>query len=127
MARRAFVILRTIKAKRPMVFAPHGVCFYCDRPMVQSPQIDGERRPENSATTDHIFPQMRAGEVHFDVNVKMNKVTCCEACNSYKGALRPLDWLVIMPSDAGAMRLSQRLVEMGADEGAIISAMRRRA
>ncbi len=55
-----------------------------------------------------------------------NQVLSCQACNSYKGQLHPLDWLVIMPNDHNAARLAERLIDLGEDMQAVFSALRRR-
>jgi len=56
----------------------------------------------------------------------LNTVPCCAECNSYKGRLEPLDWLVIMPNAKRATALAQRLIKMGEDMQEVFDALRRR-
>jgi hypothetical protein len=92
-------------------------CFYC--PL----SVNGARR-----TVDHVFPRASfRDQTRSQGWYDLNTVPCCAACNNYKGQLLPLDWLVIMPHEAGAARLAKRLGMLGVDQASITAAMARRA
>ena len=87
-----------------------GRCFYCDTKLVEwKSRKQGPPCPPNAWTRDHVFP--RESKKH--QMSALNTVDACSQCNSMKGHLDPLDWLVIMPDRAGAHRLKARLYEMG--------------
>lgn len=56
----------------------------------------------------------------------MNRVRCCHDCNSYKGRLHPLDWLVIMPNSERAKVFAEHLIRLGEGMPEVFDAMRRR-
>lgn len=104
-------------------------CFYCGKVIIAGRE---HKKRDYLRTKDHIYPasmrfspelKARIGEA---VSAGLNTVPCCAACNSYKGRLEPLDWLVIMPDGGRAAALAQRLVKIGEDMEAVFSAMRRR-
>lgn len=108
---------------------PAAKCFYCDKVIMAGRE---HKKRDYLHTRDHIYPssmkftpelKARIGEA---ISNGLNTVPCCAACNSYKGRLEPLDWLVIMPDNGRAAALAQRLVKMGEDMEAVFSAMRRR-
>lgn len=80
---------------------------------------------EDERTWDHVYPRALGIERSFSWHSK-NKVRCCRSCNSYKGHLHPLDWLVIMPNNERAKVLAEHLVRLGEDMTAVFDAMRRR-
>lgn len=103
-------------------------CFYCGASL----RI-GNGHHDERHTLDHVYPRWLIAQltpeqrqrlpVDFYVN---NQVPCCGACNKYKGALHPLDWLVIMPSAQNASHLAERLIKMGEDMEEVFLALRRR-
>ena len=100
-------------------------CFYCDETM------SGKGSQPNAPTKDHVIPRSSmmalSHEMRWEINRHgRNVVVACFDCNHYKGHLRPLDWLLIMPSDVGAGRLRALLAAMGCDPEALASVMSRR-
>ena len=94
-------------------------CFYCDAPL-------SIRRLDANPTSDHVYPQASL-KSHPEIKGNpLNRVPCCHLCNSYKGRLHPLDWLVIMANPARAKKLAERLVELGESMDEVFDAMRRR-
>lgn len=83
-------------------------CFYCGEVMNgRRRHVNGVQEPNHPRheTDDHVIPQWILRGMDYERRGKLNPlnlVKCCHACNSYKGNLSPLDWLVIMPSNEGA-------------------------
>lgn len=78
-------------------------CFYCDN----------EAEP---GTLDHVFPRSavrRMVGLFPDSWHALNKVPCCERCNLLKGNMTPLQWLPLVPTEAGSRRLIARLTALG--------------
>lgn len=98
-----------------------GRCFYCDIEMIRHPSAD------NAASKDHLVAKkyMRQMGSLSGKWRELNSIPCCIDCNNYKGSLRALDWLVIMPSP-GANRVANRLLLLGCSREAIAAAMDRR-
>lgn len=95
-------------------------------PMQQ--KLPGRRQHPRAETVEHIVPQSKIREAgHGGTSWRaLNKVRACFNCNNRKGDMWPLDWLVIVP-DAGVIRLSRRLVELGCPQADINAAMAKRA
>lgn len=100
-----------------------GTCFYCDEPVGKYVSGDGHR------TVDHLVAKCWMLEMdRARLTEKwrtLNKVICCEGCNNYKGKIKALDWLVIMPTP-GADRTRRRLLQLGCSQAAVDAAMARR-
>lgn len=100
-------------------------CFYCSKPITKHvPQ-----KAHNYQTKDHVFPL--AGDLPKGVTFSpkwenLNFVLCCRDCNSLKGRLPPIDWLVIMKSTPRAKAFAERLVALGAPMAEVFDAFRRR-
>lgn len=97
-------------------------CFYCDVRMTRWRPGLGGVMPPHARTIDHVFAQ----KTHLHRQNALNTVECCNACNTHKGHLDPLDWLVIMPSNAGARRLAALLYKLDVPLVEIDSCMARR-
>lgn len=104
-------------------------CFYCGASIDPRAKMSDNNR----ATKDHVYPSSLVNSLAKDVRAKLsdefwhlNRVDCCTRCNSYKGQLHPLDWLVIMPNAHAAKRLAERMVKMGEDMGEVFDALHRR-
>jgi hypothetical protein len=98
-------------------------CFYCGAPI----------GPSNRHTVDHVYPRAILKVLTQPQRATLpakfhafNKVSCCDQCNSYKGRLHPLDWLVIMPDGKRAAKLAEHLVRIGEDMNEVFSALQRR-
>lgn len=107
-------------------------CFYCGEVMNgRRRHVNGVQEPNHPRheTDDHVIPQWILRGMDYERRGKLNPlnlVKCCHACNSYKGNLSPLDWLVIMPSNEGATRLGNLLMQMGCTIDEVSEAMGRR-
>src|SRR5690606_34484510 len=105
------------------VTVKRATCFYCDEP------FSGKNNQPSASSIDHVIPRCS-----LQVMTEMQKMTAngtnsvqsCVSCNLDKGRLMPLDWLVIMPSPAGAERLANRLRKVGFHIVDISQAMSRR-
>ena len=104
-------------------------CFYCG--VTIDPKSTNP--PDQRHTKDHIYPQSLIRSLTKEQRRKLssafqhlNKVDCCSKCNSYKGQLHPLDWLLIMPNSHNAARLAERMVKMGEDMEHVFDALQRR-
>lgn len=95
-----------------------GRCFYCDEIM----------REKHHVTRDHLVARMYARELGSMPTWwhESNLVKVCAGCNGYKGHLKALDWLVIMPQ-VGASRTAAKLIHLGMDKDAVARAMCRRS
>lgn len=102
-----------------------GSCFYCGIAMYAGHKTHHQ---DDDDTRDHIIPKSLIGHKQYTDREfpALNEVRSCYECNRYKGHLRPLDWLVIMPSHEGAERLAKRLVDLGFQVTEISEAMSRR-
>jgi 5-methylcytosine-specific restriction endonuclease McrA len=54
-------------------------CRYCGCEVIRIEHVDGERRPPDAATVDHVHPRRYGGS-----NRPENLVTACEVCNNRK-------------------------------------------
>ena len=91
----------------------------------------GYRKTEdNRYSRDHIYPVSMLNSMPEErvtaAFKSINTVPCCGECNSYKGRLSPLDWLVIMPDNHNAAKLAQRLIKMGENMEVVFDCLRRR-
>lgn len=94
-------------------------CFYCGTP--------------RAGTDDHLYPRSMISRLTFKQKVALpedfyikNKVPACHSCNSMKGRLHPLDWLVIMPDNHRAAKVATHMVRMGENMEQVFNALRRR-
>lgn len=98
-------------------------CFYCGENTYSLPR-------NKRHTIDHIYPKTLLRKLRqFNLQPSwyvLNTASCCSDCNVMKGRLHPLDWLVIMPNDAQAKKLAERLVALGEDMAEVFDAYRRR-
>ena len=102
-------------------------CFYCGVKAYKWKPKGKDLMPDDALTRDHIVPDSKARLLKKSPAWNQsNRVESCWACNSYKGHLRPLDWLVIMPSNEGATRLGERLILLGCSIDEVSEAMGRR-
>ena len=103
-------------------------CFYCGT------TIDPNGKEKSTKSTkDHIYPKSLVSQLSGSQFKKLgrefhslNLVDCCSKCNTYKGQLHPLDWLLIMPNSYNAARLAERMVKMGEDMEHVFDALKRR-
>lgn len=86
------------------------------------PRVGGKR-----LTRDHVFPKSRfyLGEKSEEWRV-LNKVRCCRTCNGKKADMHPLDWLMVLKNEGGAVRLARRLVLLGMSEAVVEQVMLKR-
>lgn len=115
-------------------------CFYCDRPYHKAPstrQRWNARHDPLFPTDDHVYPSntrhypsvlltnaldtLAVGREH-----PRNKVRCCLGCNHTKGNQQPTTWLTKLRNNAGAMRLSALLLELGEDPIRVNDALTKR-
>lgn len=105
-------------------------CFYCGEPMTRNMSGISGALTDTDQTIEHVIPRMlmRFASSRITSQARLlNTVFACHGCNSYKGNLSPLDWLVIMPSNEGATRLGELLMRMGCTIDEVAKAMGRRA
>jgi hypothetical protein len=101
-------------------------CYYCWVNLTK----DAPQSAPNYHTIDHVFARSSPRPVHHLPTQEwehLNVVDCCHQCNTYKGKLHPLDWIVIMPHPGRAKHLGERLVKMGLTIQEVFEAIRRRA
>lgn len=91
-----------------------GPCFYCGRQM-------------RYVTRDHLIARayLRGMEPMTHEWHAINVVKVCAECNEYKGKLKSLDWLVIMPA-YGAAGVAKKMIKLGVDRDAVARALARR-
>lgn len=103
-----------------------GKCFYCRNGMLDISDAPANRRlHQRDRTREHIFPQSDPDYERWQAT-GLNVVTACQQCNSMKGHISPLDFLVIMKSAEGAAHLGDRLVKMGVPTAEVDAALARR-
>lgn len=100
-------------------------CYYCGC-IVHKEQ---SRKAPGYITKDHVYPRQSAeykahrGEIAWNT---LNLVNCCQSCNSYKGHLHPLDWLLLIKNNQRAKLLAERLIKMGEGMPKVFDVMMRR-
>lgn len=95
-------------------------CAYC------GVEFSRKNNRPTSASVDHIVPRSKL-DAHNEGEAwhRLNRIRVCRDCNSRKGDMYPLDYLVMVP-DYGVRTLAMRLVELGCDVASINAALKAR-
>lgn len=72
-------------ARKRRLALQHGLCHWCDKPLVVEPGRKGKPR-NNIATDDHVFPRKDPRRYQLaNSTVVITKVIACFACNNERG------------------------------------------